>query len=450
MPCRGRPPYARWVPTLLEDPYRPGPEVIGAEPRPRDPARARARWRRVWGETWRLAVALAFSTAVLGGVIVEVESTSQGLADSRIALDLLLGLVCFGLVLLRRRWPTAVALLVCAASAVSVVAVGPVALAVVSLATHRRWWRIVAIGAVFVMAGWFYEQVRPATAGSEWVVALTGGVVLYSLMVWIGAYIGLRREYLAGLHERLATAEREQTSRVAQARSNERTRIAREMHDVLAHRMSLVAMHAGALAYRIDLPREQVAETAALVRDSAHEALGELREVLGVLRGLDGPASGEEGGPAAGAPERPQPTLADLSALTRATTDAGTPVRLVDRTTDPERLSTATSRTAYRIVQEALTNVRKHAPGLPAAVELLGSPGQGVWITVSNPTALARDGELPPGAARPADGGATTAVPRSGLGLLGLTERVELAGGTLTARAEAGRFTLHAWLPWEP
>ncbi|WP_402376561.1 sensor histidine kinase [Isoptericola rhizosphaerae] len=438
------------MPTSLEDPYRPGPEVLGAEPRPRDPARTRERWQRVWGETWRLAVALLISTTIFGGMLVEMDAAQVGPTESRLVLDVLVGLVCFGLVLLRRRWPTTVALLLCAASAVSVVAVGPVTLAVVSLATHRRWWRIVAIGAVYIAGGWTYESIYPTDSSMGWTFALAGGVVLYSLMVWIGAYIGLRREYLAGLHERIATAEREQASRVAQARSNERARIAREMHDVLAHRMSLVAMHAGALAYRIDLPREQVAETAALVRDSAHEALGELREVLGVLRGLDGPASDADGGPAAGAPERPQPTLADLPALTRTTTDAGTPVRLVDRTTDPERLPTATSRTAYRIVQEGLTNVRKHAPGLPARVELLGSTGQGVWIAVSNPTALAVDREFQPGAVRQPDTRGTTAVPRSGLGLLGLTERVELAGGTLTARAENGRFTLHAWLPWEP
>lgn len=435
------------MPTPPDDPYRPDPAVLDAEPPLRDPARAGAGWRRVWGETWRLAAALAFSTIIFGGMLVETEAARLELAESRLALDAVVGLVCFGLVLLRRRWPTTVALLVCAAATVSVLAVGPVTLAVVSLATHRRWWRIVVVGVVYIASGWLYEQIYPSDDSVGWTFALGGGTVLYSLMVWVGAYIGLRREYLAGLHERIETAEREQASRVAQARSNERARIAREMHDVLAHRMSLVAMHAGALAYRTDLPREQVAETAALVRDSAHEALGELREVLGVLRGLDGPAPDDDGA-GTGAPERPQPTLADLPALARATTDAGTPVRLVDRTTDPERLPTAASRTAYRIVQEALTNVRKHAPELPASVVLRGAPGQGVWITVTNPTALAEVGEPRSDAPRRPGPEALATVPPSGLGLLGLTERAELAGGTLTARAVDGRFTLRAWLPW--
>ncbi|PRZ08541.1 histidine kinase [Isoptericola halotolerans] len=427
------------MPTPTDDPYRPDPAVLDTDPAARDRARTRGVWRRVWGETWRLAVALVFSTIVFGGMAVEAESAQQPISEQQVALDVLVGLVCFGLVLLRRRWPTTIALLVCAGAAVSVLAVGPVALAVVSLATHRQWWRIVAVGVVYVLSGWTYERLYPPVDSVGWPVALGGGVVLYSLMVWIGAYIGLRREYLAGLHERIATAEREQASRVAQARANERARIAREMHDVLAHRMSLVAMHAGALAYRTDLPREQVAETAALVRDSAHAALGELREVLGVLRGLDGPPAGAVGGPHAADPERPQPTLVDLPALARSTTDAGTPVRLEDRRDSPEKLPTAASRTAYRIVQEALTNVRKHAPELSASVVLHGAPGQGLWITVTNPTALTDAG-----------GDDAPSVPPSGLGLLGLTERAELAGGTLTARATDGRFTLRAWLPWAP
>ncbi|WP_407320175.1 histidine kinase [Isoptericola halotolerans] len=419
---------------MLTDPDDPH----GAVPyRPEPLGSRRAAWRRVWGETWRLAVALAFSLVALGGMLVEAEAAHQEVPEAQIALDLLVGLVCCGLVLLRRRWPTTVALLVTAASAVSVFAVGPITLAVVSLATHRRWWRIVAVGAVFVVGGWTYERLYPPVEQMGWPVTLGGGVVLYSLMVWIGAYIGLRREYLAGLHERLATAEREQASRVAQARANERALIAREMHDVLAHRMSLVAMHAGALAYRTDLPPEQVAESAALVRDSAHEALGELREVLGVLRGLDGPApdGAPVGSTGPGAPERPQPTLAELPALARAASDAGTSVRLVDRVTEPEALPTAVSRTAYRIVQETLTNVRKHAPGLPASVVLRGARGQGLWVTVTNPTVV--------------DARGAPAAPPSGLGLLGLTERAELAGGSLIAHEAEGRFVVRAWLPWD-
>lgn len=411
--------------------------------------RTRTRWRRVWSEAWRLGVAFVVSALAAGFVIAEMETGLRAIDDEQMAVDVLVGLVGFGLVLLRHRVPTVVALLLSGAAAVSVFTAGPLVLAVVSLATHRRWWRIVAVGVPFVLGGAFYGVLYPAQDDLGVLVEVAGGVVMYAMLVWIGAYIGLRREHLAELRERAETAEREQASRVAQARANERARIAREMHDVLAHRMSLVAMHAGALAYRSDLPPEKVAETAALVRDSAHEALGELREVLGVLRGLDGPAAADDsdGADAAGAtpspvaarPEKPQPTLADLDELVRATT-AGTATRVMDRLTDADRLPTATSRTAYRIVQEALTNARKHAPEMPASVVLRGAPGQGLWITVTNPT--------------PERGGAAesdeTPVPASGLGLLGLIERAELAGGTLTARESDGRFALRAWLPWAP
>ncbi|WP_277213585.1 sensor histidine kinase [Isoptericola croceus] len=438
------------MPTPPDDPYRvdaaaaAGPSV--PDRRPAVPTRSRL--RHLWGETWRLGVALSMSMLITGGVVYESETGQRQIEPERIALDIVIGLVCLGLVLLRRRAPMTIALIVTAAGAVSVFAAGPTALAVLSLATHRSWWRIAVVGVEFVVAGWVYGVLYPAADSLGWLVDVGVGLLLYALLVWIGAYIGLRREHLAGLHGRLATAEREQASRVAQARANERARIAREMHDVLAHRMSLVAMHAGALAYRTDLPREQVAESAALVRDSAHEALGELREVLGVLRGLDGPGPDEDAGLAPD-PERPQPTLADLPALTSSTTEAGTSVRLVDRTTSPDRLPTATSRTAYRIVQEALTNVRKHARELPASVELRGAPGEGMWITVTNPTASSGgSGPRTEVGRTPAAGDVEPMVPPSGLGLLGLTERAELAGGTLTARETDGRFVLRAWLPW--
>jgi signal transduction histidine kinase len=400
----------------------------------------------VWAETWRLGLAFVMSMVVAGFVVVEVESDRLDMTATEVALDILVGLLCFGVVLLRHRWPTTVALVVCAAGAVSSFAVGPIVLAVVSLATHRRWWRIVTTGVVFTVSLWVYEMLYPSIEPTGWGLALGSGVGMFALLVWIGAYIGLRREHIASLYERIATAEREQASRVAQARANERARIAREMHDVLAHRMSLVAMHAGALAYRTDLPPEQVAETAALVRDSAHEALGELREVLGVLRGLDGPAvDGAE--QRSEAPERPQPTLGDLEELIAATTGLGTTVRVTDHVSDTDMMPAATSRSGFRIVQEALTNVRKHAPGVTASIVLRGAPGQGLWITVTNPTPLREPDAVAMPGAMPA---ATSRAPSSGLGLLGLMERAELAGGSLTAREADGRFVVQAWLPWAP
>jgi signal transduction histidine kinase len=241
-----------------------------------------------------------------------------------------------------------------------------------------------------------------------------------------GFYIGARRELAANRHEQALAAEREQALVADTAREAERTRIAREMHDVLAHRISLVALHAGALVYRDDLTREQTAETAATIQANAQLALTELRQVLGVLRPGDG----------AHDVEAPQPTLAELPALLADSREAGTEVTL-----DTSQLvgtldlvPTTLSRNAFRIVQETLTNARKHAPGVPVRVALAGAPGVRLDVEVSNPLGA----------------GAGIALPSAGVGLTGLTERAVLAGGTLEHGAGAdGAFVVEATLPWE-
>ncbi|MCK6210290.1 hypothetical protein KZX45_07000 [Georgenia sp. EYE_87] len=255
-------------------------------------------------------------------------------------------------------------------------------------------------------------------------------LAVYATCVALGFYVGARRELVANLHERAVTAEREQALRADAAREAERTRIAREMHDVLAHRISLVAMHAGALAYRTDLSGEETAQAAGVIQDNAHLALTELRQVLGVLRPGDGGASAEP----------PQPTLAQLEPLLAETAGTGTTVRL-DVAGLPggdasalAALPVTSSRTAYRILQEALTNARKHAPGAPVDVRLGGGPGGLLTIEVHNGAAAAPR-EAPPGA---------------GVGLTGLTERAELLGGVLEhGFGPDGSFAVRAWLPWE-
>ncbi len=400
------------------------------------PTRSRA--ALVWGEVWRLLVAVLAGMVALAAVAYEYDTGERVFHEGLWALDALVGLVGLGLLLLRRRAPLTIALLLGAASAVSITVVGATVIAVVSLATHRRWWRIALAGVVFVVAGWVYGVMHPVVVdpGYTPLVDVVGGLVVFALLVWVGAYIGLRREHLASLRERAETAEREQASRVAQARANERARIAREMHDVLAHRMSLVAMHAGALAYRTDLPPEKIAETASVVQSNAHEALTELREVLGVLRETDGVAAEPEAG---GRPERPQPTLADLEELVDEVRTSGTEVTLDVRAPRVGELPEAVSRHAFRIVQEALTNARKHAPWAPVTVVVDGEPGEGLSLAVRNPVRSVGPEPTPVGA-----------PPPSGLGLVGLTERADLVGGRLAYGSAGGAFVVSAWLPWAP
>jgi signal transduction histidine kinase len=206
----------------------------------------------------------------------------------------------------------------------------------------------------------------------------------------------------------------------------ERTRIAREMHDVLAHRISLLALHAGALEVRPDLPPAKVRESAELLRSTARQALEDLRGVIGVLRD----ESGQEV-----APPGPQPTLADIRRLVEETRRAGATIDFEMGVENPDDLPGGLGRDAYRIVQESLTNIAKHASGTPARVRVTGGPGDGLEVSVRN--------------SRPVLAQAGPALPGSGAGLLGLQERVALAGGTLVHGPDgSGDFVVAAKLPW--
>jgi signal transduction histidine kinase len=337
-----------------------------------------------------------------------------------LVVDLALGLVSYVAVFFRRRWPVPVALALSVISAVSGSASGPAVLAAVSVATRRRWREIALVGSVAFASSMFFNTTQPGPGDDSWWLDLTINAIATAAWVSWGLYIGSRRELVWTLRHRAERAEAEQELRVAQARVNERARIAREMHDVLAHRISQVSMHAGALAFREDLTPEQVHASAAVIRDKAHEALTDLRGVLGVLRGEDGELT-----------LAPQPTYADLGELVAEAREGGLTVVLEDRVSSPDEVPDAAGRTLYRIVQEGITNARKHAPGSTLTVELSGSPEDGLDVVLRNPL------------------GFGSATPGSGLGLVGLSERAGLRGGRLEGRHDGATFVLHGWIPWE-
>lgn len=371
---------------------------------------------------------------------VAVLPEDPALFDGLHALDFVLGVIAIGLLPLRRKAPWAVAAIIAAIAGFSSFAFGAFGIAVISLATRRRWREIAAVALVCAVGAIGYRD--PVSTGiaaldeplAWWALFLTEAIVFGSCVV-VGLYIGGRRELLATLWDRAQTAEREQAARVDQARTTERTRIAREMHDVLAHRISLVALHAGALAYRDDLTREETAGTAGIIRDNAHLALTELRDVLGVLRDTDDTDE-------AAVPDRPQPTLAALAELLEECAAAGTPVTCtvsVEVEAALPGLPDQASRNAFRILQESLTNARKHAPGRAALVEIGGSPGERLTLVISNTV---------PDVGRGVSGRADH-PPGSGLGLIGLVERARLAGGELVHGVDrSGRFIVGAWVPW--
>ncbi len=422
-PDRARPPRAGPVRTPVPAPG--APELT--------------RGTLVWGETWRVIVALLLGLMAFGWTMGEIDTGSQ---SARFAMwpliDPLLGTLAVGLLLLRRRAPLMVALLLVAMSLATATAGGAALIATVSLATRRKPHEIVVLGTLFVpnlvLFGWFYPMAEPLfTRIPDWVMELGAGLLGYAITVITGAFIGARRDLVRSLRQQAAATEAEQARRAEQARLCERDRIAREMHDVLAHRLSLVAMHAGALAYRIDLPPDQVRETATIIRDGTHQALEELRGVLGLIRSRDAaPAAATSTAAPVRRPERPQPTLDDLDELVAQTRSAGNPVRLVVDLDRGTALPTATSRTAFRLIQEALTNARKHAPGARVEVEVRGGPGDGLTIRAAN-RVYRSVASGPPGA---------------GLGLTGMKERAEVAGGTLAHTRADDVFELHGWLPW--
>lgn len=373
---------------------------------------------RWWNHAWRYAL-----TITIGGAawyeLAQWQAEHQPLW---LWADLSLGLASLVLTHWRRRWPVAVAAATMAASAFSASAGGPATLALVSLSTRRRWREIIPVAAMSVAASVVLEALNPVSNDS-WSVTGPIIVAIIGVSVGWGMYIGSRRELLATLRERADTAESEQAARVTQARSAERARIAREMHDVLAHRISLVTMHAGALTYRKDLTADDMRSTAAVIQESSHLALAELRDVLGVLRDDPGDAI----------PERPQPSAVDLPALLEEARQSGMRIE-VEELVALDGVPDTLGRTLYRVVQESLTNARKHAPNTLVVVSVTGGPAIGLSVTICNPLEV---------------GSKEQSVPESGLGLIGLAERSALLGGHLSHRISSQReFIVDAWLPW--
>jgi signal transduction histidine kinase len=348
-------------------------------------------------------------------------------ATRLLTLDVLVGVAACALLPVLLRWPVPGALALAVLAVVSPAATPAATFGTLYVAQRRRFAVAAAVGAVGVVTHAARGLWRPIS-GLPFVWWLILVVIAEAALVGWGQLTQARRALIASLQDRARRAEAEQGRRVAEARAFERTRIAREMHDVLAHRLSLLATYAGAIEYRPDAPPEQLAQAAGVVRAGAHQALDELREVITVLRDDVSPDDDAQG-------QRPQPGLADLPRLVGESRDAGENVQLDDRVSEPATLPGAAGRTAYRVVQEGLTNARKHAPGQPVQVVLDGSPGDRLLIDIRNPL---RDGRSAP-----------AAMAGSGTGLIGLTERVRLAGGELDQQiTTAGEFRLCARLPW--
>ncbi|MFC4858213.1 sensor histidine kinase [Actinophytocola glycyrrhizae] len=363
--------------------------------------------RKLWLTMTLIAV---FLVAIVYGDVKAGSSTAMTALEIAAAVT---GLALFPLLFSR---PMTVTVVVLALALVAATGTPFANIATLHIARSRP----LRVAAVVAAAGVVVHAVRglwQPTSGLSYGWWLTLVIVLHAGLVGWGQLAAARAAVISSLQERAERAEAEQGRRVAEARSAERAAIAREMHDVLAHRLSLLATYAGALEYRPDQPPERLSQAAGVIRTTVHQALNELRDVIALLRDEPDDLAG------------PVPALADLPSLVAESRAIGTPVELRGEVGLREVPGT-TGRTAYRVVQEALTNARKHAPGQPVRIALDGEPGARLHIDVSNPL------------------GATSSIPGTGTGLVGLTERVRLAGGRLDHHSTTTEFRVSASLPW--
>lgn len=367
--------------------------------------------------------AAAFSVLTADNALAGREMSEEALFADQVA-----GALACAALFLRRRHPVPLAMALLVGGSLSHFVTGPTMVAVFTVAVHRppRTTGWVAAVAAAPLPVFLIRRPDPDLS-----VTMSGIVYLALIAAsfgW-GLYVRSRRRLITELRERAERAEAEAQRRV-------REEIAREMHDVLAHRLSLLSVHAGALEYNPGAPADEVRRASAVIRSSAHQALEDLRQIIGVLRPAGGGA----------APEPPQPTLEDLPRLVAESRQAGMRVELDLRTGDAARAPAAVGRTAYRIVQEGLTNARKHAPRERVTVTVRGGAGDGLVVEVRN--AAPRAGRDPGGRDRAVspDG----AIPGAGQGLVGIAERVKLADGRLEHGRTGGDFLLRAWLPWSP
>ncbi|WP_299540371.1 sensor histidine kinase [uncultured Streptomyces sp.] len=421
--------------------------------------------RGYWWWERRRGVALDVGLALVSALECALEGVGfAGDTGLPVPMGVLFGLLAGSVLVVRRRWPIAVVLVAIAMTPAEMgFLMGIVGLYTLAASEVPRRITVVLTGmslvGTFIVTYVRLRQAvtaRPDVIQGDWYVPLVSlfmSVGLTAPSLLFGLYTGARRRLMESLRERADSLERELSlladraeERAEWARTEERHRIAREMHDVVAHRVSLMVVHAAALQAVAPKDPAKAVRNAALVGDMGRQALTELREMLGVLRSGDAPrAAGREGreplaqvgraAAAAAAAAEDGPGLGEVEALVAQSRQAGMVVELsVDGEARP--YGPQVERTAYRVVQEALTNVHKHAAGAKTWVRL-AHRGAEVAMQVENGAAdgVTADAQLPSG----------------GNGLIGMRERVLALGGVfVSGPTDAGGFRVSAVLPDAP
>ncbi|MCW2904407.1 MAG: histidine kinase [Streptosporangiaceae bacterium] len=352
-----------------------------------------------------LDIALALSAGIFDGTVTWFAKDFFVPGPVMGATSFALGLT----LVVRRRFPVSVATLCVLLGAGAGAGAVTYLIAFYTLGAYAASRRVVLVtsGAAIIA---FVVQPGPELHLDDplWIRAVVGMAMVAS-PVLLGLYMGTRKQLLASLQERAERLEREQHLLAERARDEERTRIAREMHDVVANRVSVMVVQSGALRAIAKRDPDKAVEAAAVIGDMGRQALDELRQVIGVLR------LGEDAAPPAA------PGLDDIRGLVGQSHAAGLAVTLTVKGRE-RPLPAAVAGTAYRVVQEALTNVHKHAGTVSARVALHHLP-EAIEVRVDND----------PPVRRPDHG-----LPSGGHGLVGLRERVTALGGIFEAGAGAG------------
>lgn len=344
-------------------------------------------------------------------------------------------------VAVRRLWPLPVFVVVAAAVAVLTAMgrdplAGDLMLGMAAYMAAVRLRRRVALVTLMAAEAAVLAGLLTAAATRHAQHDFLHSMLVAAAMWFVGAGIRERRRYREGLSEQEAQRQRGEADRARHALQAERLRIARELHDVLAHSLSVVTVQAG-IGRRVGAARpDEALRALRSVEEASRGSLDELRRLLCLLRSDDEPdetgiaavGAGAQGPPPALAPA---PGLSDLASLAAKVRRAGTPV-LIDLAGDPTAVPPAAALTIYRIVQEALTNVVRHAPGAEAAVRV-GMGSAGVRVLVTN-TGRGQPAACPAGS--------------DGHGIVGMRERAGIFGGTLEAGPlPGGGFQVAAFLP---
>jgi signal transduction histidine kinase len=331
--------------------------------------------------------------------------------------------------LLRRRWPARVltATLACGlVYAARTYPEGPSQLGIypalwtVALTLPRRTAWVAASGTAVAAAGAELFLYGSTMFDGE---PLYAAVTVFAAMWW-GEAVRARRAYVAELRDRAERAERTREEEARRRVDEERMRIARELHDVVSHTIGVISVQAGVASHLLERRPDKAAESLAAIRQASDEALGELHAMLGVLRDGDG------GGDGGRAPLSPAPGLGELDALVAQAAGAGVEVR-VSVKGEPRRLPPAVDLACYRVVQESLTNVVRHARASRAEITVTHADGR-VTVEVTDDGRAGRNGH----------------GTGSGQGILGMRERARALGGSLEAGPRpGGGFRVLATLP---